>query len=95
MSKSPEASGSQVIAHILQEQEDDNAAMFEVMSRLQQHCVFCTLICKDKVSSFEDPHTFENCKTAEARRCGMRLYNRWRSGIDLKGLKHCYKCGLL
>ena len=95
-SQATEASGSQVIAHRLQEQEDEDAVMFQVMGQLQRHCVFCTLICGENGASEteEEPHTIENCKAAEARRCGMKLYNKWWSRIDLKGLKHCYKCGL-
>ena len=95
-SQATEASGSQVIAHRLQEQEDEDAVMFQVMRQLQRHCIFCTLIYGENGGSRirEEPHTLENCKAAETRRCGMKLYNKWWSRIDLKGLKHCYKCGL-
>ena len=95
-SQATEASGSQVIAYRLQEQEDEDAVMFQVIRQLQRHCVFCTLIYRENRGSRigEEPYTLENCKAAESRRYGMKLYNKWWNRIDLKGLKHCYKCGL-
>ena len=66
------------------------------MRQLQRHYIFYTLICGENGGTRikEEPYTLENYKAVETRRCGIKLYNKWWSRIDLKGLKHCYKCGL-
>jgi hypothetical protein len=91
-----EQSGRDVIADTLLEEGQQDQEMFKVMTLLKQNCIFCILeYGKKSQGGFEDrPHMLSNCTQAELNKCGIEGYEKWRKGIDLKGMKNCYKCGL-
>jgi hypothetical protein len=43
---------------------------------------------------YSSTHTHSNCVDAEEVGCNIRLYLKWRSGVDFGVSKHCWECGL-
>ena len=91
-----EVSGLQTIARALYREAKDDGDMFDLMLRLKQNCIFCTLTFRDRGPSIWGPThaTLDNCEKAKELECQLGEFHRWRAGLDLKGLKHCYICGL-
>lgn len=89
-------SGQQTIAHALYTEAKDDEDVFALMLRLKQNCIFCTLISMKKGPNIGGSKhtTLDNCMDARESHCHLGEFYRWRTGIDLKGLKHCYMCGL-
>lgn len=91
-----EVNGPQTIARALYREEKDDGDMFKLMLRLKQNCIFCTLTLTERGPSIWGPThtTLDNCEKAKELECQLGEFHRWRAGIDLKGVKHCYLCGL-
>lgn len=91
-----EVSGQQTIACALYREAKDDVDMFGLMLCLKQNCIFCTLISMEKGPSIRGSRhtTLDNCMDAMKSQCHLSEFHRWRAGIDLTGLKHCYICGL-
>jgi len=91
-----EVSGQQIIARTLYREAKDDGDMFGLMLRLKQNCIFCTLTFTERGPSIWGPThaTLDNCDKAMRSQCQLGGFHRWRAEIDLKGLKHCYICGL-
>ncbi len=70
--------------------------MLWMMLRLKMKCVFCTVVSgHDGPSIWGTTHTtLDNCDDAMTSQCQLADFCRWRASINLRGLKHCFKCGL-
>ena len=91
-----ELSGQQTIARVLYREAKDDGDMLGLMLRLKQNCLFCTLTFTERGPSIWGPThaTLDNCEKAMELECQLGEFHRWRAGIDLKGFRHCYICGL-
>lgn len=89
-----EVSGQQAIAQALYKEAKDDEDMIGLMLRLKQNCIFCTLTARGPSIWGPTHASLDNCDKAMKSQCQPGEFHRWRAGIDLKGLKHCYICGL-
>src|ERR1035438_8279236 len=91
--KQQEHNGAQVIAQRFKAWQESQECMIQVMDQLQGQCIYCQLI-HGRGSSQGELHIYSECSQAKADKCGFVAYSKWREGVDLGQLQHCWECGL-
>ena len=91
-----EEDGQQAIAQTMYDIEEQDEKMLRVMNTLQGGCIHCKLMFMggEEEQAYSSTHTHSNCVDAKEVGCSIKLYEKWREGVDFGQCKHCWECGL-
>ena len=94
-SRTDNVPGSVAIAQALQLAVQQDEQLFQVMDRLQRHCIYCELVHADQGEMpTQMAHIYRTCDTARQAGCSAESFDEWRHEIRLARSGQCYWCGL-